>query len=84
MRHKNVKFEIKFIETHNKPEWFLRISPLGNVYLKIILLCYTRIDNWWRKYLFKNNYKVVLSESTAIMEYIDEITHPKLMPDDPL
>ena len=36
MRHKNVKFEIKFIETHNKPEWFLRISPLGNVPILIV------------------------------------------------
>lgn len=28
MRHKNVKIEIKFIEMHQKPEWFLKISPL--------------------------------------------------------
>ncbi|CAD8109343.1 unnamed protein product [Paramecium sonneborni] len=66
MRHKNVKFEIKFIEIHNKPEWFLRISPLGNVPILII------------------GEEVVLSESAAIMEYIDEITPPKLMPEDPL
>ncbi|CAD8201007.1 unnamed protein product [Paramecium pentaurelia] len=66
MCHKNVKFEIKFIEMHNKPDWFLKLSPLERVPILII------------------GEEVVLFESAAIMEYIDEITPPKLMPDDPI
>ncbi|CAD8090639.1 unnamed protein product [Paramecium sonneborni] len=66
MCHKNIKFEIKFIEIHNKPDWFIKISPLEKVPILII------------------GEEVVLFESAAIMEYIDEITPPKLMPDDPI
>lgn len=36
MCYKNLKFEIKFIEMSNKPEWFLKISPLERVPILII------------------------------------------------
>lgn len=36
MCHKNIKFEIKFIEMHNKPDWFLKLSPLARVPILII------------------------------------------------
>jgi glutathione S-transferase len=36
MCHKNIKFEIKFIEMHNKPDWFMKLSPLGKVPILIV------------------------------------------------
>ncbi|CAD8187594.1 unnamed protein product [Paramecium octaurelia] len=66
MCHKNIKFEIKFIEMHCKPEWFLKISPLSRVPILMI------------------GDDIVLFESDAIMEYIDEITPPQIMSSDPI
>lgn len=31
LNHKNVPYEVKYIDLENKPEWFLKISPLGKV-----------------------------------------------------
>ncbi|NQZ84938.1 MAG: glutathione S-transferase family protein [Nanoarchaeales archaeon] len=31
LKHKKIDFEIKYIELSNKPEWFLKLSPLGKV-----------------------------------------------------
>lgn len=36
MYHKNLRFEVKFIEISNKPDWFLKISPLARVPILII------------------------------------------------
>ncbi|CAD8103211.1 unnamed protein product [Paramecium sonneborni] len=66
MCYKNIKFEIKFIEMHNQPEWFIKISPLARVPILMV------------------GDDIVLFESDAIMEYIDEITSPQIMPSDPL
>ncbi|CAD8187399.1 unnamed protein product [Paramecium pentaurelia] len=66
MCHKNIKFEIKFIEMHCKPEWFVKISPLSRVPILMI------------------GDDIVLFESDAIMEYIDEISPPQIMPSDPI
>lgn len=75
MCHKNIKFEIKFIEMHNKPDWFIKLSPLARV--PILILGENSII-----YVFI--FLVVLFESDAIMEYIDEITPPPLMSSDPV
>jgi hypothetical protein len=31
LEHKRVDYEIKFVDLRNKPEWFLKLSPLGKV-----------------------------------------------------
>jgi len=66
MHQKNLDMEVKFIEIWNKPEWFLKISPLGKVPILIIGESGMNI----------NITLVVLFESTAIMEYMDEMVKP--------
>lgn len=51
---KNIPFEIEYIELNNKPQWFLDISPNGQVPILMT----------------ENN--VVLFESDAIVEYLDD------------
>lgn len=31
LHQKNVPFDVQFIDVKNKPEWFLKMSPLGKV-----------------------------------------------------
>ena len=31
LKHKNIDFDVKYIDLKNKPEWFLKLSPLGKV-----------------------------------------------------
>jgi glutathione S-transferase len=31
MNYKNVSYDVKYIDLQNKPDWFLKISPLGKV-----------------------------------------------------
>ena len=64
--YKKVNFETTYIDLMNKPDWFLKISPLGKVPV-------VKIDD-----------KDVLFESAVINEYLDEITPPKLLPENPL
>src|SRR3954471_2724596 len=36
LKFKKVPFEIEYIDLKNKPEWFLKLSPLGKVPILII------------------------------------------------
>lgn len=69
LHEKGVEFDITFIDLANKPDWFLKLSPLG----KVPLLEITDGDQ-----------VDVLFESAAILEYIDEVTSPRLHPEDPV
>lgn len=64
--YKKVAFDTTYIDLANKPDWFLKVSPLGKVPV-------VKVDG-----------KDVLFESAVINEYLDEITPPKLLPDNPL
>lgn len=67
---KGVAFERVNIDLANKPDWFLKISPLGKVPLLRI-----REDKG----------ETILFESTVICEYLEETqAGPKLHPADPL
>ena len=67
---KGVPFERILIDLANKPDWFLKISPLGKVPLLVIE---------------EDDDKAVLFESAAICEYLDETQPgPKLHPADAL
>lgn len=70
LAEKGVPFERVYIDLANKPEWFLKISPLGKVPL-------LRIP--------RDGGEAILFESTVICEYLEE-TQPgaKLHPADPL
>jgi glutathione S-transferase len=70
LKEKGVPFERIDIDLANKPEWFLRISPLGKVPV-LTVATETR--------------EVALFESNVICEYIEETQPgPKLHPADPL
>ncbi|SCW38484.1 glutathione S-transferase [Rhizobium mongolense subsp. loessense] len=67
---KGAAFERVFIDLDDKPDWFLKISPLGKVPLLLIE---------------EDGRQVVLFESAAICEYIDETQPgPRLHPQDAL
>ncbi|WFU47781.1 glutathione S-transferase family protein [Sinorhizobium terangae] len=70
LAEKGVPFERVYIDLANKPDWFLKISPLGKVPL-------LRIP--------QDGGEAILFESTVICEYLEE-TQPgaKLHPADPL
>ncbi|MDK1376885.1 MULTISPECIES: glutathione S-transferase family protein [unclassified Sinorhizobium] len=70
LAEKGVPFERVYIDLANKPEWFLKISPLGKVPL-------LRVP--------QDGGEAILFESTVICEYLEE-TQPgaKLHPSDPL
>ncbi|TCN36106.1 glutathione S-transferase family protein [Sinorhizobium americanum] len=70
LTEKGVPFERVYIDLANKPDWFLKISPLGKVPLLRIA---------------QNKGEAILFESTVICEYLEE-TQPgtKLHPTDPL
>ncbi|MBR1165054.1 glutathione S-transferase family protein [Bradyrhizobium elkanii] len=71
LREKGVPFERIDIDLANKPDWFLKISPLG----KVPVLVVTRDDGK----------DVALFESNVICEYIEETqAGAKLHPQDPL
>ncbi|MBP1297877.1 MULTISPECIES: glutathione S-transferase family protein [Bradyrhizobium] len=71
LREKGVPFERIDIDLANKPDWFLKISPLG----KVPVLVVTRDDGK----------EVALFESNVICEYIEETqAGAKLHPQDPL
>ena len=71
LKHKKVDFKLTFIELDQPPQWFNKISPLGKVPLLLV-----RTPG--------NSEPVVLFESAAINEYVDEITPPSLGAGDPL
>ena len=64
LAERSIPHELEFIDLSNRPDWFLQISPLGQV----PVLC---VDG---RPLF---------ESTAIIEYLNEISGDALLPDDP-
>ncbi|MFA1622340.1 glutathione S-transferase family protein [Rhizobium mongolense] len=67
---KGAAFERVFIDLDDKPDWFLKISPLGKVPLLLIE---------------EDGRQVALFESAAICEYIDETQPgPRLHPQDAL
>ncbi|MCC6735454.1 MAG: glutathione S-transferase family protein [Bauldia sp.] len=68
---KGVPFERVYIDLKAKPDWFLKISPLGRVPL-------LRVSR-------PGHPDVVLFESSVISEFIDETQKgPKLHPSDPV
>lgn len=69
LEHKQVTYEIEFIDLADKPQWFLDLSPLG----KVPVLVVSEAER-----------EIVLFESAVINEYLDEITPGSLLPADPL
>jgi len=71
MKEKGVDFEIEYIDLGNKPDWFLKISPLGKVPV-------LRVRP-------ENKSETAIFESAVIVEYIeDAMGGRKLHPADPL
>lgn len=66
---KGVEFERVDIDLANKPDWFLKLSPLGKVPVLVVE---------------QDGKEEVLFESAVIAEYLDEVLEPKLHPADPL
>ncbi|MCA1370635.1 glutathione S-transferase family protein [Bradyrhizobium sp. BRP14] len=70
LHEKGVAFERVYIDLADKPDWFLKISPLGKVPL-------LRIP--------QDEGDAILFESSVICEYLEETqSGPKLHPADPL
>ena len=70
LNEKGVAFERVDIDLADKPDWFLRISPLGKVPVLTVATA---------------NGEVALFESNVVCEYIEETqAGPKLHPGDPL
>ncbi|HEX8192891.1 MAG TPA: glutathione S-transferase family protein [Allosphingosinicella sp.] len=70
LAEKGVPFERVDIDLANKPDWFLKLSPLG----KVPLLVVTEEDGT----------EQILFESQVIAEYLDETIEPRLHLADPL
>ncbi len=70
LAEKNVPFEREDIDLSNKPDWFLKLSPLGKVPVLVVAN--------------EDTGPQVLFESAVIAEYLDETIGPKLHPADPL
>lgn len=69
LAEKGVPFERVDIDLANKPDWFLRLSPLGKVPVLVVE---------------QDGREEVLFESAVIAEYLDEVLAPRLHPSDPL
>lgn len=69
LAEKDVPFERIDIDLANKPDWFLRLSPLGKVPVLVVE---------------QDGREEVLFESAVIAEYLDETLLPRLHPADPL
>ena len=69
LSEKNVPFERVDIDLADKPDWFLKLSPLGKVPVLVVE---------------EDGRQEVLFESAVIAEYIDETIEPRLHPADPL
>ena len=70
LAEKGVPFERVDIDLADKPDWFLKLSPLGKVPVLVVTLDDGREE--------------VLFESQVIAEYLDETIAPRLHPADPL
>ncbi len=69
LKHKGIDFDITYIDLDNRPDWFMRDSPLGKVPILKVK---------------QDGAETVLFESAVINEYIDEVTPGSLLPLDPL
>lgn len=69
LAEKGVPFERVDIDLANKPNWFLKLSPLGKVPVLVVE---------------QDGREEVLFESAVIAEYLDETLEPRLHPSDPL
>ena len=70
LNEKGIRFERIDIDLANKPEWFLKLSPLGKVPVLVVE---------------RDGREVALFESNVICEYIeDTFAEAKLHPQDPL
>jgi glutathione S-transferase len=69
LAEKGVPFERVDIDLANKPDWFLKLSPLGKVPVLVVE---------------QDGRDEVLFESAVIAEYLDETLAPRLHPGDPL
>lgn len=69
LAEKGVPFERVDIDLANKPDWFLKLSPLGKVPVLVVE---------------QDGKEQILFESAVIAEYLDEILEPRLHPADPL
>ena len=69
LAEKGVPFERVNIDLANKPDWFLKLSPLGKVPVLVVE---------------QDGRQEVLFESAVIAEYLDETIAPRLHPADPL
>ena len=69
LAEKGVPFERVDIDLANKPDWFLKLSPLGKVPVLVVE---------------QDGAEQVLFESAVIAEYLDETLAPQLHPADPL
>lgn len=70
LNEQNIPYERIDIDLNNKPDWFLKLSPLGKVPVLVV-----EEDV---------NEPIVLFESAVIAEYINETTHANLLSDNPL
>lgn len=70
LAEKGITFDRVDIDLGNKPDWFLKISPLG----KVPLLRVSR----------DGADEAIIFESAAILEYLDETQSPQLHASDPL
>lgn len=70
LAEKSVPFTRCYIDLTDKPDWFIKISPLGKVPLLLVG--------------DQHGDKTVLFESAPILEYLEDITDRKLHPTDPL
>ena len=71
LNFKQIKYDIEFIDLDNKPEWFVKASPLEKVPILII-------DG--TKGIILTLFFLVLFESNVILDYIDTLTPPSLQP----
>jgi glutathione S-transferase len=69
LAEKGVPFKRVDIDLANKPDWFLKLSPLGKVPVLVVE---------------QDGREEVLFESAVIAEYLDETLEPRLHPADPL
>ena len=70
LAEKGVPFDRVNIDLAAKPDWFLKLSPLGKVPVLVVAE--------------ENGDEQVLFESAVIAEYLDQTCPPQLHPSDPL
>jgi len=70
LAEKGITFDRVDIDLANKPDWFLKISPLGKVPL-------LRVER-------DGEDEAIIFESAAIVEYLDETEAPQLHSTDPI